>query len=53
LRPNVAEIPGTPRIPGLNDNLKEETKILHDLFKKIDTDSNDSELNQHLKRIID
>jgi len=35
------------------DDLKEEIKTLNDLFKKTDTDTNDSELNRHLKRIID
>ena len=35
------------------DDLKQEIKTLHDLFKEIDTDSNNSELNRHLKRIID
>ena len=35
------------------DDLKEEIKTLHDLFKETDTDANDSELNRHLKRIID
>ncbi len=35
------------------DELKEEIKTLNDLFKKTDTDTNDSELNRHLKRIID
>ena len=35
------------------DELKEEIKTLNDLFKKTDNDTNDSELNRHLKRIID
>ena len=35
------------------DDLKEEIKTLNDLLKETDTDSNDSELNRHLKRIID
>ncbi|MBT6340239.1 MAG: MarR family EPS-associated transcriptional regulator [Desulfobacula sp.] len=35
------------------DDLKEEIKTLNDFFKKTDTDTNDSELNRHLKRIID
>ena len=35
------------------DDLKEEIKALNDLLKETDTDSNDSELNRHLKRIID
>ena len=35
------------------DDLKEEIKILNDLLIKTDTDANDSELNRHLKRIID
>ena len=35
------------------DDLKEEIITLNDLLKETDTDSNDSELNRHLKRIID
>ena len=35
------------------DDLKEEIKTLNDLLKETDTDTNDSELNRHLKRIID
>jgi EPS-associated MarR family transcriptional regulator len=35
------------------DDLKEEIKTLNDLLKETDTDTNDSELNSHLKRIID
>ena len=35
------------------DDLKEEIKNLNDLLKETDPDSNDSELNRHLKRIID
>ena len=35
------------------DDLKKEIKTLNDLLKETDTDTNDSELNRHLKRIID
>ena len=35
------------------DDLKEEIKNLNDLLKETDPDANDSELNKHLKRIID
>ena len=35
------------------DDLKEEIKTLNDLLKETDPDANDSELNRHLKRIID
>ena len=35
------------------DDLKEEIKTLNDLLKETDPDANDSELNKHLKRIID
>jgi len=35
------------------DELKEEIKTLNDFFKKTDNNTNDSELNRHLKRIID
>ncbi|WP_413911647.1 hypothetical protein [Desulfobacula sp.] len=35
------------------DDLKEEIKTLNELFKKIDIDANDSELNRNLERIID
>ena len=35
------------------DDLKEEIKNLKDLLKETDPDANDSELNRHLKRIID
>ena len=35
------------------DDLKEEIKTLNDLLKETDPDSNDLELNRHLKRIID
>jgi len=35
------------------DELKEEIKTLNDLLKETDNNTNDSELNRHLKRIID
>ena len=35
------------------DDLKEEIITLNDLLKETDNDANDSELNRHLKRIID